>query len=188
MLNVRVPNELDDSGTTKVTVQFPPGFHFLSYEPVAGWKVKVKNKKLDTPIEDHGEEITEEVSQVTFTGDGKEGIVKPGQFQDFPLSTQIPDTPGKDLTFKAIQTYDNGDVVRWIGAEDAEKPAPVVAVTEGEGEHGAAAKPAPAAQVTVDDSDDGNGLSIIALIVGGLGLLIGVLALMSGRRRKEGTA
>ena len=33
-LDVRVPNERDDAGTTKVDVQLPPGFIAASYEPV----------------------------------------------------------------------------------------------------------------------------------------------------------
>ena len=35
-LSVRVPNERDDASTTKVRVQFPPGFYSISYEPVDG--------------------------------------------------------------------------------------------------------------------------------------------------------
>ena len=35
-LDVRVPNERDDAGTTKVDVQLPPGFIAASYEPVPG--------------------------------------------------------------------------------------------------------------------------------------------------------
>ena len=103
----------------------PPRFAFVSYEPVPGWKVDVKRKKLAKPIEaGHGEKVSEVVSQVTWTGDGKTGIVKPGQFQDFGLSVGVPDgKAGSKLTFKALQTYQGGKVVRWIGAPDADKPA-----------------------------------------------------------------
>src|SRR6185437_10361320 len=38
--DVRVPNERDDAGTTKVEVQFPSGFLFASYQSVPGWKGK----------------------------------------------------------------------------------------------------------------------------------------------------
>ena len=34
--------------------------------------------------------------------------------------------PGDKLTFKALQTYDDGEIVRWIGPEDADEPAPTV--------------------------------------------------------------
>ena len=46
---------------------------------------------------------------------------------------------GDTLTFKALQTYEDGDVVRWIGPEDADEPAPVVTLTDASsgGGHGA---------------------------------------------------
>jgi len=178
VLDVRVPNERDDSATTRVAVQFPPGFIFASYQPVAGWSVDVKMEKLAKPITSHGEEITEQVSQMTWTADrGKAGI-QPGQFMDFPISVQIPDKAGDTLTFKAIQTYDNGEVVRWIGAPESEEPAPRVAVTEGsEGGHGAVA------DSESEDSDSASkGLGIAALILGALGLLAGGAALLRSRR------
>jgi len=181
VLDVRVPNERDDAATTKVDVQFPPGFVFASYQPLAGWSVAVKMEKLAKPLSSHGEQIDEQVSQMTWTADsGKDGI-GPGQFQDFPISVQIPDQPGKALTFKALQTYDDGEVVRWIGAPDAEKPAPRVTVTEGgEDHHGAAAD---SESSESDDSDSASkGLGIAALILGALGLLAGGAALVRSRR------
>ncbi len=88
-LDVRVPNERDDAGTTKVDVQLPPGFISASYEPVPGWDVKVTRSKAAEPI-DAGEGLKsdEQVSRITWTGDGKQGVIAPGQFQDFGLSLQ----------------------------------------------------------------------------------------------------
>jgi uncharacterized protein len=181
VLDVRVPNERDDAATTKVDVQFPAGFVFASYQPVPGWSVDVKMAKLANPITSHGEEITEQVSRMTWTADGDNVAIQPGQFLDFPISVQIPGKAGDTLTFKALQTYDNGEVVRWIGAPDSEEPAPQVAVTEGSGEHGAASSPD--SSESSDDSDGASkGLGIAALIVGALGLLAGGAALMRSRR------
>ncbi len=174
-LDVRVPNEEPDKGTTKVQLKMPPGFIFASYEPVPGWKVDVKRAKLAKPIESHGEEITEQVSEITWTGDGKTGVVKPGEFQDFGLSLGIPDgKPGSKLTFKALQTYEGGKVVRWIGAPDADKPAAQVTLTED------TADVAPASSDSGDDEDDGpsTGLVIVALVLGAAGVLTGGAALM----------
>lgn len=172
---VRVPNERDDATTTKVAVQLPAGFTAVSYEPVAGWRAAVKREGG-------------QVRLVTFTATSKDAGIEPGQFRDFPLSMQIPGKAGDTLTFKALQTYSDGQVVRWIGAPDADKPAPQVAVTAAAGEdQGAAAAPAQGevSGATGDDGDDDGGsktLSIIALIVGGLGLLAGGAALASARR------
>ena len=182
----RLRVELDNASTTKVDVQFPSGFIFASYEAEPGWKVTVKRKKLDTPVTAEGEKFTEEVSQITWTGSGADGKIGPGQFKDFGLSVQIPDKAGTKLKFPAIQTYSNGKVVRWIGSESSEEPAPLVEVTAASGE-----KPASTTSSSTDEeksssdesgNDDSKTLSIIALIVGGLGLVLGGFALSRARR------
>jgi uncharacterized protein YcnI len=183
-LDVRVPNERDDSATTKVDVQMPPGFAEVSYEPRPGWTVAVQHKKLATPIKtDEGDEITEAVSRVTWTGHGKQGRIGPGEFADFGLSVAMPDgKPGDKLTFKALQTYDNGEVVRWIGDEGSEAPAPTVTLANAAEETGASPAPTPAP--AADDGGGGDGLAIAALIVGVLGLAAGGAALLATRRSR----
>ena len=81
-------------------------------------------EKLDKPLTSHGEEITEQVSRMIWTAESDKDGIRPGQFLDFPISVQIPGEAGDTLTFKALQTYDNGEVVRWIGAPESEEPAP----------------------------------------------------------------
>jgi uncharacterized protein YcnI len=175
--DVRVPNEEEDANTTKVSVQFPDGFAEVSFQPVPGWTVDVKKTKLANPITtDEGDKLTEQVSKVTWTG----GKIAPGEFQDFPVSLQMPDKAGTSLTFKAVQTYDNGKTVRWIGPPDAEEPAPQVKVTAAESE---TASTTPAASTSSDDGDDDSDtLGVIALIVGALGLVAGGAALLTRRR------
>lgn len=180
-LDLRVPNERDNADTTKVDVQFPPGFLSVSYEPVPGWDIKITKRKLDKPVEQFGEQVTEEVGRITFTG----GAIRPGEFQDFGLSLGVPDKPGSTVTFKALQTYSNGEVARWIGPPDSEEPAPQVKLTAAEAEGGGSTPAAqqPAAPAASND-DDSNTLSIIALIVGIAGLAAGLAALfLRGRTR-----
>jgi MYXO-CTERM domain-containing protein len=125
MVNVQVPNERPTKPTTRVDVQLPSGILFISYAPVPGWSAKVTYRKLAKPIELFGEQFTREASRVTWTA--RAGGVKPGQIAVFPLSIRIPDgSKGTVLTFKALQTYRGGEVVRWIGKPDAEEPAPQV--------------------------------------------------------------
>ena len=68
--------------------------------------------KLPTPLtDDDGNQITDAVSTVTWEG----GRIESGQFEEFQLSVgPLPDAVGTTLAFPAVQTYDNGDVVRWI--------------------------------------------------------------------------
>jgi periplasmic copper chaperone A len=185
-LDVRVPNERDNAGTTKVEVQFPPGFLFVSYEPTPGWDIEIAMRKLDKPVEQFGEQITEEVDRVIITGDGETGVIQPGQFKDFGLSLGMPEgRPGSKLTFKALQTYSNGEVVRWIGPPDSEEPAPQVELTPAEGEEPASAPAQQQAPAASEDDDEGNGLAIVALVVGAAGLAAGLTALLMGRRRTK---
>jgi uncharacterized protein YcnI len=181
-LDVRVPNERDKASTTKVQVQFPSGFYFLNYEPKSGWDVKIEKEKLAKPVKVFGENQTEQISGVTMTAaKGQKGI-EPGQFEDFGLSGgPVPGKAGQSLSFKAIQTYSNGEVVRWIDPNpDAETPAAQVKMASAQ----------PAAAPSSDDSSDSasKGLGVLALILGGLGLLAGITGLLLGRRQKPATA
>jgi uncharacterized protein YcnI len=162
-------------------VQMPPGFADASYEPVPGWRATIATHKLAKPIKaDDGDLLTEELSTITFTATGK-GLL-PGQFQDFGLSLGLPDKPaGTKLTFKALQTYAGGKVVRWIGAPDTEHPAPQVTLVSAD-TSGDQAAAAPATTTATADDDGTDGLTIVALIVGALGLLVGGAALVTARR------
>jgi uncharacterized protein len=188
VLDVRVPNESDSENTTKVAVQFPEGFGDVSYQAVPGWKVEVVHEKLKEPIQTDDGPVTEGVKEVIFSG----GKLPPGQFQDFPLSLQIPGKAGEELTFKAVQTYEK-EVVRWIGAPETEHPAPQVLVLPPK-EPGQAATVAQAgggettpAASTSESSDSGGssdkGLAIAALAVAVIALLLGGAAVLGSRWR-----
>jgi uncharacterized protein len=188
-LDVRVPTERDDASTTKVELQVPPGFVFASTEPVPGWEAKIVKRKLDKPVEQFGEQISEEVGQISFTAKGEAAGIGPGEFQDFGLSVSVPDKAGSTLTFKAVQTYSSGEVVRWIGPPDSEEPAPQVKLAAAEAE-GAATEPAAEEQSAAPaesggDDDSGNTLAIIALVVAIAGLAAGLLALLRSRDRSR---
>jgi uncharacterized protein YcnI len=126
LINIRIPNEEEKASTTKVVVQFPAGFPDASWQAVSGgWKATITFRKLAKPVIVEGEKLTQEVNTVTFSG----GRISPGQFIEFPLSVATPSKAGAVLTFKAVQTYSNGDVVRWIGAPGTDTPAPQVLLT-----------------------------------------------------------
>ncbi|WP_413808484.1 YcnI family protein [Streptomyces sp. OE57] len=201
-INFKVPNERDDSSTVKLEVTLPADHPLASVmpQPVPGWDVKVTKSKLPKPMEMHGEKITEAVTKVTWTG----GKIEPGMFQQFPLSVgQLPDDADQ-LAFKALQTYDDKEVVRWIeepkeGAAEPENPAPVlklVAPAEGADGDGAAAasgqkkdseKAGAENSASKDASDDEDGSDTTARVLGIAGIVIGaagvVFGVIAGRRR-----
>ncbi|MGW6008789.1 YcnI family copper-binding membrane protein [Streptomyces sp. NPDC055210] len=203
-VNFKVPNERDKASTTKLEINFPADHPLASVmpQPVDGWNVKVTKSKLDKPLELHGEKINEAVTKVTWTADGK-GI-QPGFFQKFPLSIGALPEDADELVFKAIQTYSNDEVVRWIetqekGEEEPETPAPVLALSAAtDDHHGSAASDddadaekaddAKAAASTTEaassDSSDTTArvLGVVGIVVGVAGVAFGVLA---GRRRSN---
>lgn len=202
VVDFKVPNERDDASTNKVEVNFPTDHPLASVmpQPLDGWAVKVTKSKLAKPLTMHGEKISEAVSKVTWTATGK-GI-EPGFFQKFPLSVGALPEDTDELVFKAIQTYDNKEVVRWIepqqeGQEEPENPAPVLTLSDAsaEGHHGSSstakdasdtstAAPAASTSASSADSSDTTArvLGVVGIVVGAAGVAYGVLA---GRRRTE---
>ncbi len=188
---VRVPNEKDDAATVKVQLKLPRGFTSVSYMPVPGWTARVRTMTLDPPIQTPDGPITTGVDTITWTA--QDGGIRPGQFQDFPISLLMPDKEGTTLAFKALQTYSDGDVVRWIGPADADEPAATITLTAPvakAGGHGAAAVVTePAVAGTHGGADDGDDhdshLALAALVAGLLGLLAGGWALISVRRQRR---
>ncbi|HLF40956.1 MAG TPA: YcnI family protein [Acidimicrobiia bacterium] len=197
-LAFRVPNERDAAGTTKVEVFFPAEHPLASVNvrPTPGWKYTLEKQRLETPVErEGGDQITEYVSKITWDG-GKVGV---GEFQEFEISGgPMPDAD--QMVFKAVQTYENGEVVRWIeeAAEDAEEPehpAPVLKLLAAGGDAGMAgggddavdadqaeeaAAPETEAETEAASSssdDDTDPLVVAALVVALLALAVGGTAM-----------
>ncbi|CAL9468172.1 MULTISPECIES: YcnI family protein [unclassified Streptomyces] len=196
-VNFKVPNERDNASTVKLEVTLPMDHPVASVmpQPVPGWTVTVEKAKLAKPLDLHGKKITEAPSKITWTASGSK--IGPGQFQQFPVSLGRLPEDADQLVFKALQTYDNKEVVRWIevpeeGAAEPDSPAPVLKLTAaGDGAHGA--KPAAAGTRPADgnaskteaapaDVSDPTArvLGVVGILVGAVGIAYGVLA---GRRR-----
>ncbi|MGW2049268.1 YcnI family copper-binding membrane protein [Streptomyces sp. NPDC001858] len=206
VVDFKVPNERDNASTTKLEVTFPTDHPLASAlpEPVNGWTIVVTKATLAKPLTVHGKQISQAVSKITWTATGK-GI-EAGFFQKFPVSVGALPEDADELVFKAIQTYSNKEVVRWIevqgdGAEEPENPAPVLALTAAaeDGHHGTGAdtasdekaddaKAAAATTVAAADSDSSDTtarvLGVVGIVVGAAGVAYGVLA---GRRRTTTT-
>ena len=114
-LAFRVPNERDNAGTTRLEVNLPAGHPFasVSVRPQPGWTYAVEKVKLATPVKVHGNEISEAATKITWTG----GVIKPHEFNEFEVSVGPLPSDVDSVTFKALQPYDNGEVVRWIEEE-----------------------------------------------------------------------
>ncbi len=97
------------------------------------------------------------VTKVTWTG----GRTPTGEDSLFQFLAQP--SSARSYTFGVQQTYSDGSIVNWSGPESSDAPAPTIDVRDSLGGGGVSA------------------LTIVALVVGALGLLAGGFALASGR-------
>jgi uncharacterized protein YcnI len=199
-----VPHGCDGSPTTSLSVRFPKSVPQVTPEVVPGWEVSTEEgpkKKAEL----FGETITRGVSEVTWTATGEP--LADHRLQRFGAELKLPNSEGQTVYFPAIQRCQQGQT-RWIQIpgpgeteEDLEEPAPAIALTAAEPEHGASGDTATADETGASgdtaaadetgasgdtaSTDKGDfasqGLGVAALIVGGVGILLGGAGLL--RRR-----
>jgi len=133
MAVLRVPHGCDGAATTAIRVQIPPGVFGVKPQPKAGWKVEIITGKYGQPFGNKGAQITEGVTQVSWTG----GNLPDAYYDEFVLSTSLADSlmPGTTLYFPVVQECEGGKTDRWIeipaagkAADDYKNPAPGVAL------------------------------------------------------------
>ncbi len=178
---LNVPNEEANAGTVKVELVFPASPALTVAEPavVSGWTATVQKSSSG------------DVQQVTWTGGPLTGDKKVA----LPLKIAAIPAGVKTVEFKALQTYDNGDVVRWIevtpaGGQEPEHPAPVLTA------RGKQALDAPAttastgasggeASGTKSSSDSGLSSGAIIAIIVGIVIVLALLGFVLSRSRRD---
>jgi uncharacterized protein YcnI len=183
-VSFRVPNERDTASTTQLEVNFPTDHPLasVSTRTVPGWTSNVTKTKLDKPIKTDDGEISEVVSKIVWTG----GKIPPGSFEDFDVSMGPLPTDTNELVFKALQTYDNGEVVRWIdtapeGAPEPDHPAPVLKLTPAD-----APATAPATETTTGTA--GSSTGTWGVVLGVVGIVLGLVGIVFGLVNRRSTA
>jgi len=168
-LTFRVPNESPTERTVEIEVVFPEAatFRSVAVKPAPGW---------DHTVTRNGDVVT----AVSWAG----GEIGPDEFMEFDLS--VGPVPEVDvLELKTLQTYSDGEVVRWIdpvvdGEDAPSHPAPRLVVTAGGGEAGGHGIDDGAA---ADGGSDGTETAtFLALFLAGAALMTAVAALVMGRR------
>jgi uncharacterized protein YcnI len=97
-----------DMPTTEVRMEVPEGFALSSVRSPSGWQG-----------------IVEDDDAVIWSG----ARVSPGQdMKEFGFEARAPEEAG-DFAFEVVQTYADGNVVEWTGAENSNEPAAFVTVT-----------------------------------------------------------
>ena len=192
VLTFRMPNETDNANATELKVQLPADQPLASVavKPQPGWTYTVTRAKLSQPItDDDGNQVTDYPSVVDWKATA--GGIKPGEYTEFQLS--VGPLPKADaMTFKALQSYSNGETVSWIevpaagSSDEPEHPAPTLTLAAA-GEVATAPATNTAAPAAAADDGASSGSVTGAYVVGGLGLVAGLAALgvaVSGRRRR----
>jgi uncharacterized protein YcnI len=155
---VRVPNE-KDIPTVQVEVRFPKEVSISRFEPKPDWTYEL--------TKDGSGAITGVVWKTAGAGLG------PTEFGEFHMQGKVAND-AESITWKAYQTYKDGSVVEWVGADGSDKPASVTAVKPGAAgtdSHGHSA----GAEVKAEQSGAGSlplYVSIAALVVSLVALVI----------------
>jgi hypothetical protein len=167
-----------------------------------GWKTEISKAAVSPPLEVDGVRVTHAVRAITWTAQpGTE--IGPDQFVDFEVSMGALPLDVDQLVMPAVQTYDDGTVVRWDevqtpGAGESEHPAPTLALTAGAVHSHGGGPDTPVIAMggagSGGGSDAGSGAGVgtdnpagwisgAGLIVGALGLGVGIGAAARTRRR-----
>jgi uncharacterized protein YcnI len=112
LFEVLVPNERENR-TVEVELAVPAGVLPFSYEDTPGWR---RTLRLNP---------NQSIRSIVWRGKvASDGFVR------FGFLASTPPREG-DISWKAVQTYDDGRKVRWIEPPDGEQPAAVTTVSEG---------------------------------------------------------
>jgi uncharacterized protein YcnI len=131
----RVPTESATASTVKLRVAFPADHlvESVSVRPHPGWTYTVTTAPIQPVAQHAGHDHaapSQTVSEIEWTAAAGTGI-KPGEYDEFRIAAgPLPSTD--KLVFRAVQTYDDGEVARWIDlptAQDPEHPAPILTIT-----------------------------------------------------------
>jgi uncharacterized protein YcnI len=101
---LRVPNE-KNVATTRVELRIPAGVRVISFADVPGWKLEPKTDSANAIV-----------------GAVWTGTLAPKRFVEFPFMAVNPKTP-TTIHWPALQTYADGQLVEWTGADSSKSPA-----------------------------------------------------------------
>jgi uncharacterized protein YcnI len=169
---VRVPTERD-SPTVSVRLELPKSFKSVRFQPKAGWRYEVERDAAGAVV------------GVTWSG----SRIGRDEYEEFHFVARMPDEP-TTLTLPAHQKYEDGEMVDWVEAEGAKRPAARVQVTPSKARRSSAAsehmEQAPGGQPSAGPPEGAarpggapGWVAWAALLVAGAAL---VLSLRPGRR------
>jgi uncharacterized protein YcnI len=179
----RAPNESDTANFTKLEVGFsttsPIGD--AAVKPVPGWTSQVTMTTLKTPVKMTDDTITSAVASITWTAQPGYAV-KPGEFQEFSIAVEGLPTNTTTMDMPAVQTYDDGSVINWnqptpASGQEPEHPLPHLTLAAADS---SAATGSATMNMSGTTTTAASGSDTTARWLGGIGLLLGALALGFG--------
>jgi uncharacterized protein YcnI len=151
LFTLAVPTERENALTSTIELTLPTGFSIDSFVPSPGWTRSLQQQGS-------GEEAV--IQKVTWAG----GKVPTGE--DATFSFLALPAAARTYTFSVKQTYTDGAVVDWNGAESSDSPAPTLKAATSLGAGGGTST-----------------LDVVALALGAIALVLAVagLAARGGR-------
>jgi uncharacterized protein YcnI len=130
----RVPTESATASTVKVRIAFPADqlVESVSVRPHPGWTYAVTTAPIQPVAQHTGHShagSSQTISEIEWTAD-EGSAIKPGEYDEFRIAAG-PLPSADRLVFRAVQTYSDGSVARWIdlpAAAEPEHPAPVLTI------------------------------------------------------------
>jgi uncharacterized protein YcnI len=194
VITFRVPTESATASTTKVDLNFPyqtEPIAVVNVEQVPGWTATVKQAKLIKPlVDDDGNKVTSAVSEIIWTADSAQTAIRPGQFQQFPIQLGPLPTNTTSVAFKVLQTYSDGNVVRWIetpvaGQPEPDNPTPILTLTPAtDSTSSASTAPTTTTTASTSSSKPNNTWGIVGALLGLIGAVLGGAAYARTRNAK----
>jgi len=192
-LSFLAPNEEPPATVTELQIFFPvpPAIPIptVTVEPKPGWTFHLTQLHLTKPLVTDDGNISDIVSEIDWKANTPADAIGANQFGEFTIDADgLPDT-GTQVVFKALQTYSNGDIVRWIEpvpatGDEPEHPTPILQLTSPNG----STTPTTTAPATTtayaksSDVDTARTLAIVGIVIGVLGLIAAGIALATRRR------
>jgi uncharacterized protein len=199
-LSFIVPNEEDTATVNRVQIAFPTPpdapIAGVSVGQKPGWRSTITTRRHAEPIQTDDGSISEIVSVIDWIALTPANAIKPGEFGEFTIDADgLPDDADQ-VVFKAIQTYSNRQVVRWIdpvtpGGEEPAHPTPALELTAPE--NGGHDETPPTSSVSTGDAttilsttatkdNSARALGVIGIALGAVAL-VGATGALARKRR-----
>ncbi len=103
---LRVGHGCEGAPTTAIRVSMPAGFTGAKPMPKPGWTLAVSTGPLATPYDDHGTQVTQGVTAITWTASPGNALPD-AHYDEFVLRGGLPATAGP-MWFKVLQSCAQG--------------------------------------------------------------------------------